>query len=519
MQEITTDSHDPQDQGSTPQFTTPSSGGETLCGQHYQRFDGLRRDESGVLAADNLLDLIGNTPLLRLNERIGKGIIPSVYAKLEYFNPGGSVKDRIGLKMIEAAERAGKLRPGGTIVEPTSGNTGVGLAMAAALKGYKCVFVLPDKMSNEKIALLKAYGAEVVVTPTNVERESPESYYSVADALTRQIPGAFQPNQYFNANNPLSHYETTGPEIWRQTGGKIDYFVAGVGTGGTISGVARYLKEKNPNIKIVGVDADGSLYTGNRARPYKVEGVGEDFIPDTVDLKLIDEWETVNDRDSFLMCRRVAHEEGLLVGGSGGLALAGALRFASKLKKHAVIVVLLPDSGRSYLSKIYNDEWMRDQGYFGVFLGGKRVGELLAQVGPDRTMIHAYANEPVFQAIDRLHANGISQMPVLAGGSTGNPTAPLSNGAVDQILGVVEERGLLEQIFRDPASINAPVKQVMAPPLPIVDADSEVAPLFQVFKGAANGAVVIDHERIVGIITRSDLLDYVAHQNALKEEY
>jgi len=482
-------------------------------------FCSVRKDEHGVLAADNVLDLIGDTPLLRLNQRIGKGIIPSVYAKLEYLNPGGSVKDRIALKMIEAAERSGDLRDGGTIVEPTSGNTGVGLAIASALKGYKCVFVLPDKMSQEKISLLKAYGAEVVVTPTNVERDSPESYYSVADALTRQIPGAFQPNQYFNANNPLSHYETTGPEIWRQTGGKIDYFVAGVGTGGTISGVGRYLKERNPNIKIVGVDAQGSLYTGSRARPYKVEGVGEDFIPATVDLELIDQWETVNDRDSFLLCRRIAREEGVLVGGSGGLAVAGALRLASRLTEHAVIVVLVPDSGRSYLSKIYNDEWMRDQGFLGLFEGSIRIGELLQRSGVDRTMITVETGELVRKAIDRLHAYGISQMPVLYAVDDGEASESDDYNAANRILGVVEERGLLERIFRDPTAIDAPVGKVMDAPLPVIDAGGDISSLVQVFHGSASGTVVVDDGRILGIITRSDLLDYMVHQHLLKEEY
>ncbi|MCW3097569.1 MAG: cystathionine beta-synthase [Chthonomonadaceae bacterium] len=337
-------------------FTTGEAATQTRSGHFAQ-------DEYGVETAESVLDLIGETPLLRLNHRLARGIRAALYAKLEFFNPGGSVKDRIGLRMIEAAEREGKLKKGGTIVEPTSGNTGVGLAMVAALKGYKTVFVMPDKMSSEKVALLKAYGAEVVVAPTNVARESPESYYSVADRLTREIPGAFQPNQYFNENNPRSHYETTGPEIWRQTNGKIDVFVAGVGTGGTITGVARYLEERNPNITIVGVDTEGSLYTNKEVKPYKVEGVGEDFIPGTVDLDLIDAWETIRDREAFLMCRRMAREEGILVGGSSGLALAGALRYARKIKEDKVVVVLLPDTGRNYLSKIYNDDWMRDQGF------------------------------------------------------------------------------------------------------------------------------------------------------------
>src|SRR5690242_15623704 len=331
-----------------------------------------------IQAYDNILQLMGGTPQVEL-PRLTRGLKPVMLAKLEMLNPGGSVKDRIGIKMIEEAERRGLLKKGGTVIEPTSGNTGVGLAIAAAIKGYKAVFVMPDKMSQEKISLLKAYGAEVVITPTAVPRESPESYYSVADRLAREIPGGFQPNQYFNPNNPQSHYETTGPEIWRQTGGKIDTFVAGVGTGGTITGVGRYLKEQNPQIRIVGVDTEGSLYTGKEVRPYKVEGVGEDFIPATVDLNIIDEWETIGDREAFLMCRRMAREEGVLIGGSGGLALAGALRFARKVKENKIVVVLLPDSGRGYLSKVFNDDWMRDQGFLDRFGDRRVIGDLLPE--------------------------------------------------------------------------------------------------------------------------------------------
>lgn len=467
-------------------------------------------DENGVEAYDSILDLVGDTPLLRLNHRLARGIKPALYAKLEYLNPGGSVKDRIGLKMVEAAEQAGLLRKGGTIVEPTSGNTGVGLAMVAALKGYKTVFVMPDKMSQEKIALLKAYGADVVVTPTNVPRESPDSYYSVADRLAREIPGGFQPNQYFNAANPQSHYETTGPEIWRQTGGKIDVFIAGVGTGGTITGVARYLKEQNPRITIVGVDAEGSLYTGPEAKPYKVEGVGEDFIPGTVDLDLIDAWETVGDRESFLMCRRMAREEGVLVGGSCGLALAGALRYCRRIKdENKVVVVLLPDSGRGYLSKIYNDDWMRDQGFIDRFGDRREVGHLLpvAADGAAR-MICVGAQETVRAAIDRMHQHSISQMPVMAGDAPDACQSP----QLDSIVGVIEERGLLERVFRYPETVDAAVESVMTEPLPVVDASDDLESLFPLFTDGGNGAIVVRDGEPVGVITRSDLLEFVAHQ-------
>jgi cystathionine beta-synthase len=453
---------------------------------------------------DSLLQLIGNTPLVRMS-RFARGVRPQFLAKLEMLNPGGSVKDRIGIRMVEEAERRGLLRKGGTIVEPTSGNTGVGLAIAAALKGYKAIFVMPDKMSQEKISLLKAYGAEVVITPTAVPRESAESYYSVADRLAREIPGGFQPNQYFNPENPRTHYETTGPEIWRQTAGKIDYFVAGVGTGGTISGVAKFLKERNPKIRIVGVDPEGSLYTQDTVRPYKIEGIGEDFIPGTVDLTLIDEWVTVSDRDAFLTARRAVREEGILIGGSCGAALYGALEVAKKLDESKVLVVLLPDSGRSYLSKIYNDAWMRDQGFTERFPTHPRVGDLVRGTngGSESSFITAKANEPVSEAIARLHQNAISQMPVL--GMPGNTTKPI-------IVGSLQERTLLEKIFRNPEIVSASVEQVMDAPLPTVDEDELIEDIIHLFSPVAS-ALVIEHEgEPIGIISRADLLDFIAQQ-------
>ncbi len=311
---------------------------------------------------DSLLDLIGNTPLYRLS-RVGKDVPCDLVGKLEMLNPGGSVKDRIGIRMIEAAERAGQLKPGGTIVEPTSGNTGVGLAIAAAMKGYRCIFTMPDKMSQEKVALLRAYGAEVVIAPTAVPPESPESYYRVADRLTEQTPGAFQPNQYFNPHNPETHYETTGPEIWEQTEGRVTHFVTGVGTGGTITGAGRYLKERNPDIEVVGADPEGSIYSGDEVRPYLVEGIGEDFWPESYDPDVVDRYVTVTDRDSFLTARRVTREEGLLIGGSGGTAVWGALEVARGLTPDDLLVVIIPDSGRGYLSKVFNDSWMAEQGF------------------------------------------------------------------------------------------------------------------------------------------------------------
>jgi cystathionine beta-synthase len=314
-----------------------------------------------VEALDTFLDAMGNTPLVRLHS-VTRGVRPTVLAKLEMLNPGGSVKDRIGIRMIEAAERAGLLKPGGTIVEPTSGNTGHGLAIAAAIRGYKCIFVMPDKMSQEKIGLLRAYGAEVVICPTAVAPESPESYYRVADRLAEEIPGAYQPNQYFNPENPKTHYESTGPEIWRQTDGAIDVFVAGVGTGGTISGVGHYLKERKPDVVVVGADPEGSVYSGDEPRPYLVEGIGEDFWPGTFDPSVVDRYVKVSDRDSFRTARAVTRQEGILVGGSAGTAVFAALQVARELDETKTIVVLLPDTGRQYLSKTYSDSWMLQHG-------------------------------------------------------------------------------------------------------------------------------------------------------------
>jgi cystathionine beta-synthase len=331
---------------------------------------------------DSILEVVGGTPLVRLS-RLGRGLAPTLLAKVEYLNPGGSVKDRIGLAMVERAERAGQLKPGGTIVEPTSGNTGAGLAIVAALKGYRCVFVMPDKMSQEKIALLRGYGAEVVITPTAVPPDSPESYYSVARRLTAEIPGAVQPNQYTNLANPEAHYASTGPELWEQTGGAVDVFVAGIGTGGTISGAGRYLKERKPGLVVVGADPEGSIYTSDDVHPYLLEGVGEDFWPETFDRSVVDRYVTVPDRDSFLMTRRLAREEGLLVGGSCGLAMVAAVEVAKEYGRDTTIVVLLPDGGRGYLSKVYNDDWMRDHGFL-PRRGAATVVDVLGGTTPRR---------------------------------------------------------------------------------------------------------------------------------------
>jgi cystathionine beta-synthase len=453
-------------------------------------------------AYDSILDLIGNTPLIRLR-RVSRQVKPTILGKLEYLNPAGSVKDRIGIRMIEDAERRGLLRPGGTIVEPTSGNTGAGLAMAAAIKGYRTIFVMPDKMSAEKIALLKAYGADVVITPTAVPPESPESYYRVADRLARETPGGFQPNQYYNTANPETHYETTGPEIWRQTEGKIDVFVAGVGTGGTISGTGRYLKEQNPNILIVGADPEGSILSGGELRPYKVEGIGEDFFPGTFEPGIIDRWVRVSDRDSFRTARRVTREEGILVGGSCGTAMFAALQVAQEMDEDTTIVVLLPDSGRGYLSKVFNDQWMQDNGFLERLPTALRVHDLLRhRHGQMPELVTVDPTEKVGRAIDMLQEFGISQMPV----------ARWTDGhTVDDIVGSIQEKSLLARVFREPDMVESSVAEVMDPPLETVDILEEVTLLVGSLLGEDTALIATEGKAPVGVITRSDLLEYIAH--------
>jgi cystathionine beta-synthase len=449
---------------------------------------------------DTFLDAMGNTPLVRL-DRVARGVRPTVLAKLEMLNPGGSVKDRIGIRMIEAAEREGLLKPGGTIVEPTSGNTGHGLVIAAAIRGYKCIFVMPDKMSQEKIALLRAYGAEVIITPTAVAPDSPESYYRVADRLTEEIPGAFQPNQYWNQENPSTHYETTGPEIWRQTDGGIDVFVASVGTGGTITGVGRFLKEQNPDVMVVGADPEGSVYSGDEPRPYLVEGIGEDFWPGTFDPSVVDRYVKVSDRDSFLTARAVTRQEGILVGGSCGTAVFAALEVARELDESATIVVLLPDTGRGYLSKIYSDSWMLQYGMLDrpdVI----RVDEVLAaKDGELPALITVDAHAKVRQAVDVLQEHDISQAPVVRG-----------DGAdVTRFVGSIRDRELLERVFRDPDALQADVAEVMAAPIPLVEWDH---PVESAFAELENGPAVLVAKagQVMGVLTRSDLLDFLAHR-------
>ena len=449
---------------------------------------------------NSLVELVGNTPLVRL-EKFSADVPPTILAKVEYLNPGGSVKDRIGLAMVEAAERDGHLRPGGTIVEPTSGNTGVGLAMVAAQRGYRCIFVMPDKVSDEKVDVLRAYGAEVVVCPTAVEPDDPRSYYRTADRLVRETPGAFQPYQYGNQANPAVHEATTGPEIWKQTDGRVDVFVAGIGTGGTVTGVGHILKQRKPEVQIVGADPEGSIFSGGPVHTYKVEGVGEDFWPDTFDADVIDRYVRVSDRESFLAARELARTEGLLVGGSCGTAAHAARVVAADLPADAVVVVLLPDGGRGYLSKLYNDDWMAANGFLDRRGGATRLEAVVAaksQRLPD--VVHIHPDESVRQAIAILNEFDVSQMPVVRRDAL---------EAQDDVVGSITERALLDRVYREPQVLDEPVSRVMSEPLPMVDGRDTVEAAMGRFSAGWAAVLVCDGPVPSGVLTRSDVLDYL----------
>ncbi len=463
---------------------------------------------TGVKYAESIVDVVGNTPLVRLN-RVTRGLAagraPLILAKVEYLNPGGSVKDRIALRMVEAAEADGSLKPGGTIVEPTSGNTGVGLALVAQQRGYGCIFVCPDKVSQDKRDVLEAYGARVVVCPTAVPPDHPNSYYSVSDRLVAETSGAWKPNQYANPEGPASHYATTGPEIWADTEGRVTHFVTGIGTGGTITGTGRYLKEMSAGrasgpVQIIGADPEGSVYSGGTGRPYLVEGVGEDFWPPAYDPSVPDRIIAVSDADSFEMTRRLAREEGLLVGGSCGMAVVAALRAAQDLGPDDVLVVLLPDGGRGYLGKIFNDRWMSSYGFLADH-GRMTVGDVLrAKAGDLPALVHTHPSETVRDAIQILREYHVSQMPVV------NAEPPVMAG---EVAGAVSERDLLEAIFTGKGGLADPVGRHMSPPLPLVGAGEPVEAARRALE-SADAVMVVTDGKPSGVLTRHDLLGVLA---------
>jgi cystathionine beta-synthase len=441
---------------------------------------------------DNVLDTIGRTPLIRLN-RAAQGLPCPVYAKVEFFNPGQSIKDRIARAMIEKAEREGQIKPGvTTIIEATAGNTGVGLALVAAVKGYRCIFVMPDKMSEEKINLLRAYGAEVVVVPTNVPPDSPDSYGGVSKRLRNEIPNAWNPDQFTNLANPEIHYLTTGPEIWEQTRGKVTCFVSGIGTGGTISGVAKYLKERNPKVKIVGADPDGSVLSGGQPKPWKVEGIGEDYVPKTFNSQLVDDWVRVTDKESFNVARKIARSEGLLIGGSCGTCASAALKYAERLTPSDLVVVIFPDTGRNYTSKMYNDAWMRENGYLDDERRPTTAADVLDFIG-ERELLLLTPEHTTQDAIRLCREKAISQIPIIEN---------------DRVIGSIQEVTLARLLHEGANPQQIQLRELMARPLPEIDATVSVDEVYRRLLSGNTGVIIRRGGRIAGIITRIDLVNY-----------
>ena len=451
--------------------------------------------------SNTILDAIGDTPLVELH-RITRGLRCRFLVKVEALNPGGSIKDRVAVRMVEAAERAGLLQPGGTLIEATAGNTGVGLAQVAAVKGYRAIFVMPDKMSEDKVSLLRAYGAEVVITPTAVPPDSPESYNGVAERLAREIPGAFRPNQFANPDNPLAHYHGTGPEIWAATGGAVDVLVAGMGTAGTISGTGRYLKEQKPSLVVVGADPEGSILSGDTPRPFKVEGIGEDFIPRTLDRQVIDEMIRVSDRDSFLAARRLAREEGILAGGSSGTALAAALVYARRLEEGRTIVVILPDTGRNYIGKLFSDRWMQENGFWeGEAAEPRTIADALDALGfrgGAQPIIAVTPEDTLATALEKMHGFGISQLPVIEG---------------ERSVGSLQEATLLRLVHDGLDFHNQPIRPVMGKPLPTLEFDTDVAEAYRLMLAGHNAVIATDAGQPRAIVARIDLIDFLSRRS------